>query len=108
MTDGLTRRGFLKTGAALPALGATLAAGSTFAVPAAAQTTGRLKLGLVTYNLAKAWDIETIIKNCTEAKFEGVELRSTHAHGVEPDISKARRKEVRARFADSSVASPDT
>jgi sugar phosphate isomerase/epimerase len=61
------------------------------------------KLGLVTYNLAKDWDIETIIKNCEAAGFEGVELRTTHSHGVEPSISQARRAEVRKRFEDSKV-----
>ena len=28
-----------------------------------------LKLGLMTYNLAKDWDIDTIIKNCAETGF---------------------------------------
>ena len=42
-----------------------------------------MKLGLVTYNMAKDWDIPTIINNCTETGFEGVELRTTHAHKVE-------------------------
>jgi sugar phosphate isomerase/epimerase len=63
----------------------------------------RMKLGTVTYNLAKDWDIPTILKNCTEAKFEGVELRTTHKHGVEVTLSKAQRAEVRKRFADSPV-----
>jgi hypothetical protein len=40
----------------------------------------KMKLGLVTYNLAQDWDIETIIKNCEAAKFQGVELRTTHGH----------------------------
>ncbi len=61
------------------------------------------KLGLVTYELAKDWDIETVIKNCEAGGFEGVELRTTHRHGVEPSISKARRAEVRKRFEDSRV-----
>jgi sugar phosphate isomerase/epimerase len=61
------------------------------------------KLGLVTYNLAKDWDIETIIKNCEATGFEGVELRSTHAHGVEPSISATKRAEVRKRFEASRV-----
>src|SRR5713226_5920270 len=61
------------------------------------------KLGLVTYELAKDWDIDTIIKNCEAAGFEGVELRTTHKHGVEPSISKERRAEVRKRFEDSRV-----
>ncbi|MSR66816.1 MAG: sugar phosphate isomerase/epimerase [Pedosphaera sp.] len=62
-----------------------------------------MKLGTVTYNLAKDWDVATIIKNCEEAKFEGVELRTTHAHKVEVNLSKAERAEVKKRFADSKV-----
>ena len=42
-----------------------------------------MKLGLVTYNMAKDWDVPTIIKNCQDTGFEGVELRTTHAHKVE-------------------------
>ena len=61
------------------------------------------KLGLVTYELAQDWDIDTIIKNCEATGFEGVELRTTHRHGVEPSISKDRRAEVRKRFEDSRV-----
>lgn len=64
----------------------------------------KMRLGTVTYNLAMDWDIPTIIKNCTEAKFEGVELRTTHKHGVEVSLSKAQRAEVKQRFADSPVA----
>lgn len=63
----------------------------------------KLRLGTVTYNLAKDWDIATIIKNCEEAKFEGVELRTTHAHGVEVSLGKAQREEVKKRFQDSKV-----
>src|SRR5207245_2506556 len=54
----------------------------------------RFKLGLVTYELAKDWDIETIIRNCEATGFEGVELRTTHKHGVEPSLSKERREEI--------------
>jgi sugar phosphate isomerase/epimerase len=61
------------------------------------------KLGLVTYNLAKDWDIETIIKNCRETGFEAADLRTTHRHGVEITISKEKRAEVRKRFEDSPV-----
>lgn len=64
---------------------------------------GRMRLGLVTYNLAKDWDLPTIIKNCREAKFEGVELRTTHRHNVEPNISQERRAEVRKMFEDSGI-----
>jgi sugar phosphate isomerase/epimerase len=99
------RRRFLKT--------AGLSAGATAFLPATASAAaaatapgappGRPRLGLVTYNLAKDWDIATIIKNCEAAKFEGVELRTTHAHKVEVNLSKAQREEVRRRFQDSRV-----
>jgi sugar phosphate isomerase/epimerase len=56
-----------------------------------------------TYNLAKDWDVATIIKNCESTGFEAVELRTTHKHGVEPTIDAAARAEVRKRFADSKV-----
>lgn len=62
-----------------------------------------MKLGLVTYNMAKDWDIPTIIERCKATGFEGVELRTTHAHGVEVGLSAAARREVRKRFEDSPV-----
>jgi len=63
-----------------------------------------MKLGLVTYNLAKDWDVPTILEHCRATGFEAVELRTTHRHGVEPDMPKPARREVRARFADAGVA----
>ncbi len=62
-----------------------------------------LKIGLMTYLLGKEWDIETIIRNCTEAKFEHVELRTTHAHGVEVSLSPQERAGVRQRFEDAGL-----
>jgi sugar phosphate isomerase/epimerase len=62
-----------------------------------------LKLGTVTYNIAKDWDIPTIIRNLTDAGFDAVELRTTHRHGVEIKLSKAERAEVRAKFEASPV-----
>jgi sugar phosphate isomerase/epimerase len=63
----------------------------------------KMKVGIVTYNIAKDWDIPTIIKNCTETKMEGVELRTTHGHGVEVTLNKEQRQEVKKRFLDSPV-----
>ncbi len=63
-----------------------------------------MHLGLVTYNLAEKWDVETIIRNCEAAGFEGVELRTSHAHKVEVDLSKEQRAAVKKRFADSKVS----
>jgi len=98
------RRTFLKT-AALGAGLFGLAAPRSHAAPASPSFAkpSTLRLGLVTYNLAKDWDIPTILKNCEQAKFEGVELRTTHAHGVEVTLSKDQRAEVRKRFLDSKV-----
>jgi sugar phosphate isomerase/epimerase len=106
------RREFLKSGIALAAgmgfcglLKSGEAAAHTV-VQATTETAGSpppFHLGLVTYNLAFNWDLETIIKNCEKTGFEGAELRTTHKHGVEPSLSKPKREEVKKRFADSHV-----
>ena len=62
-----------------------------------------MKLGLVTYNMAKDWDVPTIIENCAATGFQGVELRTTHAHSVEVNLSTNERQEVRKRFEDSPI-----
>ena len=62
-----------------------------------------MKLGLVTYNMAKEWDIPTIIERCEATGFQGVELRTTHAHNVEVDLSTAERRNVRNQFDDSAI-----
>ncbi len=110
-----SRRQFLtNTALGAGALGlfgpATLAAGkekkdNKDKPPTPSFVTGQPKfhLGIVTYNIAKDWDIATIIKNCTAAKIEGVELRTSHKHGVEVTLTKEERAEVKKRFADSPV-----
>ena len=100
----MQRRRFL--GAATASVSAGLWSGETSASPAATRQLTRrlpLRLGTVTYNLGRSWDLETLIRNCAETGFEGVELRSTHAHGVEIDISPEKRREVMMRFQDSPV-----
>lgn len=100
-----SRRDFLAAGLAVPALttvGATSAAGSPSA-QAASRSRHVLKLGAVTYNIAKDWDVPTIIRNFTDVGLDAVELRTTHAHGVELSLSPAERKAVRAQFEASSV-----
>lgn len=101
--SGITRRECLKLG---------IATGLSAAIPSAAapglaarieKGVARMKLGLVTYNIAYDWDLPTLIEKCEALGFQGVELRTTHAHGVEPSLTKEQRKEVRKRFADSSV-----
>src|SRR5438034_10417392 len=62
-----------------------------------------MKLGLVTYNMAKDWDVTALIAHCRATGFEAVELRTTHAHGVEPSLSPTERQAVRRQFEDSGV-----
>ncbi len=101
----ISRKQFLKLG--------TLAIGASAIPPALAAETAnpsgfitgpsRMKLGIVTYNIARDWDVPTIIKNCHETGFQGAELRTSHAHGVEVALSKDQRAEVKKRFQDSPV-----
>jgi sugar phosphate isomerase/epimerase len=95
----MRRRDFLSTVAAAPVLAAVTPSQAPH--PAPARTP--LKLGTVTYNIAKDWDVPTLIKSLTEVGMEAVELRTTHAHGVEIALSPAARAEVRKRFEDSPV-----
>ncbi len=81
-----------------------LAALSASRLGAAEASKNSLQLGLVTYNWGKDWDVPTIIKNCEATQFRGVELRSTHKHGVEITLDAKQRDHVRKQFADSSVA----
>ena len=63
----------------------------------------KIKLGLVTYQWGKDWDVPTLIRNCDQAGIYGVELRVEHAHKVMPELTTAERKEVKKRFDDSPV-----
>ena len=62
-----------------------------------------MKLGLVTFQMAAKWDVDLIIANCTEAAFQGVELRTTHAHGVEDMLTAPQRDDIRRKFADGGI-----
>jgi sugar phosphate isomerase/epimerase len=62
-----------------------------------------MKFGLVTYQWGKDWDLPTLIANGEKSQVLGLELRTHHAHGVEPTLSQAEREEVKKRFMDSPV-----
>jgi sugar phosphate isomerase/epimerase len=64
-----------------------------------------LKIGIMTYTIAKDWDIETIIKNLAEADYQSAELRTTHSHKVEVELSSSQRADVKKRFKDSPLES---
>ena len=98
----LSRRTFLGTAATGVALAAGL--GTRTRTTLAQEKKGAdIRYGLVTYQWAKDWDLPTVIENCAKAKVLGVELRTTHKHGVEPSLSDKERADVRKRFADSPV-----
>jgi sugar phosphate isomerase/epimerase len=101
-----TRRSFLKA-ATLAGVGLAVAKPDTEAAEGKPQNfitkEPRMKLGTVTYNLAQDWDIPAIIRNCEATGFQGVELRTSHKHGVEVSLSPDERGEVKRRFADSKV-----
>lgn len=94
----LSRRSFLAASAVAP-----------FLLPAVAKAAepkkdaAKFKLGLVTYNVAKDWDLATLLKHCKAAGVAAVECRTTHAHKVEPALSADQRKDVKKQFADSGV-----
>jgi len=60
-------------------------------------------LGAVTYNVLKDMDLEAVITTLEAARFEAVELRTGHKHGVEPSLSAQERQRVKARFDRSKV-----
>jgi sugar phosphate isomerase/epimerase len=97
-----TRREFLKS-AALTGLAGSVTSLTLPAFAAPTENKPRMRFGLVTYMWGADWDLPTLIANCEQADILGVELRTTHAHGVEPALSPQQRKEVKKRFADSSV-----
>lgn len=101
----MNRRGFLQVTSAFAA-GASLGVARPVAAAAASAETGSgpgYKLGMVTYNMGKDMKLRDLISFCEKTGIEGVELRTTHAHGVEVTLSAQERAEVKASFADSAV-----
>jgi sugar phosphate isomerase/epimerase len=99
MNNYITRRDFLQRSIAA---GIGLAAMKSLSSCSDSPENG-MKFGLVTYLWAQHWDLPTVISNCEKAGFEGVELRTQHAHGVETSLNPAQRADVKKRFADSPV-----
>ncbi|MGV3772889.1 MAG: sugar phosphate isomerase/epimerase family protein [Verrucomicrobiales bacterium] len=99
----LTRRNALRSFALLALASRFADTTSTAQSDISPSRSTQMKLGTVTYNLARDWDIATLITNCEATQFEGVELRTTHAHKVEVNLSKYERMEVKKRFRDSKV-----
>ena len=95
-----SRRDFMASAFGLSAA-ASLA--SPFMALAAAKPGSKMKFGLVTYLWGQHWDLPTLISNCEKSEVLGVELRTTHKHGVERELTAEQRKDVKKRFDDSPV-----
>ena len=67
------------------------------------QGASKMKFGLVTYLWGQDWDVPTLIANCEKTGVLGVELRTEHAHGINPGIAKDVIDDCRKRFEDSPV-----
>ena len=102
MIRHLTRRDLLSHSAAVGA-GALLGASRLAAAPAAGKPGSKIRFGLVTYLWGMDSDLPTLIRNLETTKVLGVELRTTHKHGIERTLNARQRGEVKKRFADSPV-----
>jgi hypothetical protein len=98
----LSRRQFLASSAAA---GAACAVVSGLPRASAAEEVLDVPIGfgLVTYLWGADWDLPTLLANCQKTNVLGIELRTTHAHKVEPDLNDQQRTEVANRFADAGV-----
>jgi sugar phosphate isomerase/epimerase len=103
MTMNMRRRDFLTASAAGIATGLAAASTTRGEDNQPIRPAPPLRLGLMTYRLGEAWDLDTLIKNCLQTKFEHAELRTTHAHGVEVELSPSQRKDVRSKFEDAGL-----
>ena len=95
----LDRRGFM----AASALAATSGAWAESLRRSLEPSSTSPRFGMVTYLWGRDLPLTELVSACESAGLEGVELRTTHAHGVEPTISPQEAGEIRSRFADSAV-----
>jgi sugar phosphate isomerase/epimerase len=98
--NALSRRSFL---AASAAAAVSISKGLRPPLAGAADDAPKFKLGTVTYNVPKDWDLPTLLKVCKETGIAAVEARTTHKHGIEPSLTPDKRKDVKKQFADSGV-----
>jgi sugar phosphate isomerase/epimerase len=62
-----------------------------------------MKLSLLTYNMAKNWDLPKIVEMARAGGYAGIEFRAEakHQHGVELEASPEQRREIRDRTQDA-------
>ena len=56
-----------------------------------------MKLGLLTYDIARDWDLSTLLRTAKDLGFDGLSFRVDrgHAHGVELSLPHSQRQRVR-------------
>lgn len=97
-TSTVSRRDLLLAGAATGVSLACLPRHAAFAAPFS-----NMQFGLVTYLWGEEMDLPTLLTACVKSGLRGVELRTEHKHGVEPNLTAEQRIEVKQRFADAGV-----
>jgi sugar phosphate isomerase/epimerase len=107
MLTRLTRRDMIRTGLAAAGFWAAGAAARPLVAGAAEAAAGAPKasfhLGMVTYMVGAQMDLPTLISVCEKSGMEGVELRTSHKHGVEPSLDAAGRAKVKEAFGKTRV-----
>ncbi len=68
-----------------------------------AQSGSNMRLGLVTYLWGKDMDLPTLLESCAASGLLGVEVRTEHKHGVEPNLSPEQRADVQKQFTAAGV-----
>src|SRR6185437_2927686 len=65
-----------------------------------------MKLSLLTYLMARNWELPKIIEVARSAGFAGIEFRvdARHRHGVELDTTPAQRRAIRDQLQDAYLA----
>jgi len=65
-----------------------------------------MKLGLMTYLMAKTWDRPTIWRVMKSTGLDGIEFRTDrqHGHGVEPELSAVERASLKAEAAVEGIS----
>jgi sugar phosphate isomerase/epimerase len=63
----------------------------------------QMQFGLVTYLWGADLGLKDLLQACSTGGLHGLELRTTHAHGVERNLSKQQRLEVRAQIQDTAI-----
>ena len=98
------RRDFLAASAAMLVAGpAAFAAAARRSMEHGPGDSGDLAFGMVTYLWGRDLSLPELLTACRDAGLDGVELRTTHAHGVERTLGDDARREIRRRLADSPV-----